>query len=87
MQVVLKNKDHPNVLKYGVLCSHLSNNIIVQISFLSLLCFTPVENTRKVAKNLDYGNKQASAELLKSHVDVLVPEVIQVQFSNKVEVE
>lgn len=66
---------------------HLSNYFIVQTTFLSLLRVTPVENTRKVAKNLDYGNKQASAELLKSHVDVLVPEVIQVQFSNKVEVE
>lgn len=66
---------------------HLSNNFIVQTKFPSLLCFTLVENTRKVAKNLDYGNKQASAELLKSHVDVLVPDVIQVQFPNKVEVE
>lgn len=35
------------------------------------------ENTQKVAKNLDYRSKGASAELSKSHVDVLVPEVLQ----------
>lgn len=66
---------------------HLSKIFNILSKFLTLCFFTPVENTRKVAKNLDYSNKQASAELLKSHVDVLVPEVIQVQISNKVEVE
>jgi aarF domain-containing kinase len=35
------------------------------------------ENTQKVAKNLDYNNKEVSAELSKSHVDVLVPEILQ----------
>ncbi|KAG0553680.1 hypothetical protein KC19_12G030900 [Ceratodon purpureus] len=35
------------------------------------------ENTLKVAKNLDYNNKEVSAELSKNHVDVLVPEILQ----------
>ena len=36
------------------------------------------ENTRKVALNLNYRSRQASADLIKSYVDVLVPEVLQV---------
>lgn len=39
------------------------------------------ENTQTVAKNLDYNNKEVSAELSKSHVDVLVPEILQVVIS------
>lgn len=45
---------------------------------MCLSAFLAAENTQKVAKNLDYNNKEVSAELSKSHVDVLVPEILQV---------
>lgn len=56
----------------------------VMVPYLTCLStFTTAENTLKVAKNLDYNNKEVSAELSKNHVDVLVPEILQVVISPK----
>lgn len=55
-----------------------SSEVIMVLHLTYLSTFLIVENTQKVAKNLDYRIKGASAELSKSHVDVLVPEVLQV---------
>ena len=55
---------------------------VTMVLFLMCLStFLFAENTQKVAKNLDYNNKEVSAELSKSHVDVLVPEILQVVIS------
>lgn len=52
---------------------------VIIVPFLKCLSTSFVaENTQKVAKNLDYNNIEADAELSKSHVDVLVPEILQV---------
>ncbi|KAH9306761.1 hypothetical protein KI387_011165, partial [Taxus chinensis] len=49
-------------------------------SFLIAMFSILEENTRKVAKNLDYRSKQSDSS--DNHVDVLIPEVIQ--SSNKI---
>jgi hypothetical protein len=62
---------------------HISMRKVTLIPFLTCFStFLTAENTQKVAKNLDYNNKEVSAELSKSHVDVLVPEILQVAISS-----